>query len=145
MFLSTHGHNCKMGYFRKYAMPWKGIIELLQGRSICIIDATPHNKELPDSIKFGVTTFALVFNRALRERVHVAPWQTREMVRAAGSKKHKPLVNRIRRLERVFGNHGPITMGEEIVWEVHKNFRLDDKPEELGIICNLTTAEETSF
>jgi hypothetical protein len=138
MFLSIHGHNYSMGYFRIDAMPYLAVIRLLQGGTIQIVDATQHNKALPDSIRFGVTTFALVFNRAIGEYdLKVASWQTPEMKRAAMSSAHKKLVQRIRRLAQVFGHSGPVKMGEQIQWEVHRNFTLDDKPNQLlkGEVC----------
>lgn len=132
MFLSTHGHSYSLGYFVHYAMPWSAVIRLLQGGSVLIVDATQHNKPLPDAIKFGVTTFALVFNRAIGEyNLVVAPWQTPEMKRVALSGTHKKLVQRIRRLAKVFGHNGAVQMGKQIKWEVHRCFTLDDKPEEL--------------
>ena len=132
MFLSTHGHNYSMGYFRIDAMPYRAIIELLGGGEIKVVDATQHDKPLPDALKFGVTTFALVFNRAVGEyKLVVAPWQTREMRRAALSGAHKKLVQRIRRLVKVFGHSGPVEMGKQVQWEVHRNFPWDDKPEKI--------------
>lgn len=135
MFLSTHGHNYKMGYFRIDAMPYNAVIKLLKGERITLIDATQHNKELPDSFKFGVTTWALVFNRALGLRnTVVAPWQTKEMLKAANSATHKMLVQRIRRLREVFGYQKPIRIGDNIIFEVHKAFPYDDKPNEIRSI-----------
>lgn len=129
MFLSTHGHNCKMGYFRIDAMPYQAVVELLCGRPIQLVDATQHNKALPDSFKFGVTTWCLVFNRAVRQVVEVAPWQTREMVAAANSRQHRPLVQRIRRLANVFGLVGPAIIDSNVLLEVHRCFDADDKPQ----------------
>ena len=140
MFLSTHGHNYGMGYFRIDNMPYLAIVELLKGGVIQVVDATQHDKPLPDAIKFGVTTFALAFNRAIGEYdLVVASWQTHEMKRAALSSAHKKLVQRIRRLAQVFGHNGPIVMGNQIQWEVHRNFTLDDKPGQLLKKCYMPT------
>jgi hypothetical protein len=131
MFLSTHGHNYKIGYFRIDAMPWNAVIHLLTGGEITVVDATPSNKELPDSFRFGVTTWALAFNRAIRERVRVAGWQTKHMAVAANSRKHKPLVQRIRRLKEVYGSTGAISIGKQVKLEIHRGFENDDKPRQI--------------
>jgi len=128
MFLSTHGHNYQMGYFRIDAMPYHAVIELLQHRPIQLVDATPSGKELPDAFRFGVTTWCLVFNRALNYRIQVAPWQTREMIRVAYSSTHKKLVQRIRRLVAVYGHNGPAVVNRNVFFEIHRNFGGDDRP-----------------
>ena len=127
MFLSTHGHNYKMGYFRLDAMPYEAVIELLLGNTIQLVDATQHNKPLPDSFKFGLTTWCLVFNRAIGCDVRVADWQTREMIYASRHN-HRALVQRIRRLKSVFGASKPAIIGDNILLEVHKQVKFDDKP-----------------
>lgn len=67
------------------------------------IDATQKKKGSPDSVK-GLTTWCLVFNRAIGHRnVKVAEWETWEMRKMAFSSIHKKTVQAIRRLERVFG------------------------------------------
>lgn len=128
MFLSTHGHNCKFGYFRIDAMPYIAVIELLRGNTITMVDATPHNKELTDAFKFGLATWCIVFNRAIRNEVAVAPWQTRDMWRNGHSVRFKPLVQRIRRLALMYLPHRPAVMGDNVLLEVHRQFALDDKP-----------------
>lgn len=134
MFLSTHGHNYKMGYFRIDAMPYKAVIHLLKGGHITMVDATPSDKQLPDAFKFGMTTWALVFNRALRSRVRFAPWVTREMVRCANSKTHYKLIQRIRRLMAICGSVKPLIYGDNVFFEVHRQVDFDDKPELLGML-----------
>lgn len=132
MFLSSHGHSYKIGYFRIDAMPYNAVIALLRGESIVLVDATPSNKALPDAFRFGVTTWCIVFNRAIRQHVQVAPWQTREMWKAAHGEKHRKLVGRIRRLEKVFGNCGPAVIGKNVFFDVFRVFDKDDKPELIG-------------
>jgi len=131
MFLSTHGHNCRFGYFRIDAMPYSAVIELLQGGTIQLVDATQHNKPLTDAFKFGVTTWALVFNRAIRNEVQVAQWQTKPMWINAHSNHFKPLVQRIRRLSEIYNPSKPAIIGDNILLEVHRNFLYDDKPKKI--------------
>ena len=131
-FMSTHGHSRSFGYFRIDAMPHSGILRLLRGEPIRVVDATQHDKPLTDGLRYGLTTFALVFNRALRRReVSVAPWQTPHMQAAAWSATHRPLVNRIRRFAAVVGDSGPILIGDGQLIEVecHQRFGMDDKPD----------------
>jgi hypothetical protein len=136
-FMSTHGHSCKFGYFRLDAMPYSAVIELLNGRPIRVVDATQHNKPLTDGLKYGLTTWVLVFNRGIRQPIdfrEVAPWATKEMAKAAlFSKQSKQLVQRIRRLQTIYGDQGSVRIGPGQLVEVecHRNFRLDDKPEQL--------------
>ena len=128
MFLSTHGHSCKMGYFRQDAMPYMAVIELLKGGSLCLVDATQSDKPLTDAFKFGLATWCMVFNRAIGHKTESSLWVTRDMVRAANSCQHKKVVQRIRRLEAVFGHTRPAVIGENIILEVHKKILFDDKP-----------------
>lgn len=131
MFKSTHGHNYRMGYFRLDAMPYSAVIELLKGHKIKIVDATHHDKPLTDGLKFGLTTWVLVFNRALGYDVMVAPWQTKEMWRASRRNSDvKKLVKTIRGLNKLFDNKGPAKIGENIQIECYRNFKYDDKMRE---------------
>lgn len=134
MFLSTHGHNCKMGYFRMDAMPYMAIIHLLKGGDIQFVDATPSNKELPDAVRFGLTTWCLVFNRAIRMPIEPSDWVTRAMVRNANSQVHKKHIQRIRRLMEVFGVTKPAIIGDNILLEIHRKVTFDDKPRELKLL-----------
>jgi hypothetical protein len=138
MFLSTHGHNCKFGYFRIDAMPYSAVIELLRGNSICMVDATQHNKPLTDAFKFGLTTWCLVFNRAIRQRVKVASWQTPAIERNANSSKFSPVVQRIRRLMTLYGCTKPAVIGDNVLIEMHRNFEFDDKMYMLGGVNDLS-------
>ena len=133
-FMSSHGHNYSMGYLRLDSMPYSAVIELLCGRQIKVVDASPSGKALTDGLRYGLTTWVLVFNRALRENdVRVAPWQTREMWLAAHRGKDADKIKRrIRRLESVYGNSGPVQIGRQILTECTPHFALDDKPELLG-------------
>lgn len=137
MFLSTHGHNCRFGYFRIDAMPYIAVVELLKGKIITMIDATPHNKLLTDAFKFGLTTWCLVFNRAIRDETRVADWQTKPMWHNAHSNNFKPLVQRIRRLAILFPPSKPAIINHNVILEVHRNFGLDDKPELLKEVTNV--------
>lgn len=127
MFLSTHGHNCRFGYFRIDAMPYLAVVELLRGNSILMVDATPHNKELTDAFKFGLTTWCIVFNRAIHMEPKVALWQTKDIWRNGHSVKFRPLVQRIRRLACIYNPVKPAVIGENVLLEVHRNFTLDDR------------------
>jgi hypothetical protein len=137
MFLSTHGHHYKQGYFRIDAMPYRAVIHLLLGGAIKIVDASPSGKLLCSSFRNGVTTWCLVFNRAAHiYDLQVAEWQTIHHRAAAHSKKHSPLCQRIRRLIEVYGFKKPAIIGDNVLLEMHNNFELDDKPAELGkILC----------
>ena len=132
MFLSTHGHNYKFGYFRFDAMPYLAVIELLSGGAVVMVDATPHDKELTDAFKFGLTSWCVVFNRAIHKEVQVASWQTREIWRNGHDCRFKPLVQRIRRLALIYPPSKPAVMGDNVLCEVHRNFKLDDKPSEIA-------------
>ncbi len=128
MFLSTHGHSCKMGYFRIDAMPYMAVVELLKGGNITLVDATQHNKTLPDAFKFGLTTWCMVFNRAIKKEASPAEWATRDMYRAANSHYHKKLVQRIRRLVAVYGSTKPAVIGDNVLVEVKRLVDFDDNP-----------------
>jgi len=130
-FQSQHAHHCKKcGYFRIDAMPYNAVIQLLKGNTIEIIDATHHNKPLSDALKYGVPTWCLVFNRALRLRhTTVCSWQTRAMTEIANDRRHKPLVQAIRKLIELYGHNGPAVCDENVLLTCHKNVDFDDKPE----------------
>jgi len=129
-FMSTHGHNCKMGYFRLDSMPWGAVIELINNRPITIVDASPHGKEITDGLRYGLTSWLLMYNRALGYRVQVAPWQTREMYLASGLKKWHPLRARIRRLVKIYHvAPRPVVIGDLVHLDCHSHFAFDDKPE----------------
>jgi len=135
MFLSQHGHHIKTGYFRIDAMPHTVTAHLLQGGKIVVVDATRKSHGLPDGIKKGLTTWCLVFNRAIGyRRIRVAEWETPEMRRVAFSNTHKKTVQAIRRLARILGDCGPVWIGKDapVMLEIHHNFRLDDKPHEIS-------------
>ena len=121
-FMSTHGHHKKDGYFRMDAMPYDAVICLLRGGAVTIIDATQHNKPLTDALKYGVPTWCLMFNRALRCKIPVCPWMTQDMVDVANGPLHRPLVQRVRRLEQIFGNAGPIEIGKQVMLECYKMY-----------------------
>lgn len=130
------------------AMPYSAVIELLHGREICIVDGTSSGNALTDALRFGLTTWALVFNRALRiYDVKVAPWQTKDMVRIANSRRHKTLVQTIRKIEKIYGNRGPVRIGpkELIHIECCRNVKFDDKPELLRSIIWINNRAQEVF
>jgi hypothetical protein len=144
MFLSQYGHSAKKGYFRIDSMPHRATMELLRGGTITIIDATRRHKTLTDGLKFGLTTWCLVFNRAIKCPVlFVAPWQTREMINVANSPLHKPTVQAIRRLSRILGSAGPAIIGESILIEMHQGFIGDDKPRRIREMCRIDNNSQT--
>ena len=133
MFLSTHGHHYDIGYFRMDAMPYSVVIHLLKGGEITMIDATPSSsKLLPSAFRNGLTTWCLVFNRAIRCRdIKVAEWETYHHRIAAYSHRHKPVVQRIRRLAEIYGVARPVIIGDNIKLEIHRSFEPDDKLDEI--------------
>ena len=131
-FQSQHGHQAKVGYFRIDAMPYEAVLILLRGGTIEIIDATARDKLLTDAQKFGVPTWCLVFNRAIRQSAVVCAWETPEMRKVASSRHHKPLVQAIRRLRRIVGDAGPIKIGGQVRLTCHRSVGFDDKPQELA-------------
>lgn len=130
LFQSNHGHQASMGYFRIDAMPYAAVIHLLQEGSITVIDATARNKPLSDALRYGVPTWCMVYNRAIGYReVVVAPWVTREMVNLAHGPIHKPLVQTIRKLARLYPPAGSLQIGTNVLLESHPVCEFDDKPE----------------
>jgi len=132
-FSSTHGHHMGLGYFRMDAMPWDAVIHLMRGGDITIIDATRKNKPLSDALRYGVPTWAMVYNRAIRIRSEkVCDWQTREMISVASSNKHRKLIRSYRKLAKYFKPERPAVIGENIKVVCYPNFQLDDQMEEIG-------------
>jgi len=139
-FQSCYGHHASYGYFRIDAMPIKVVIHLLQCGEITIVDATRKYKPLSDAMKFGVPTWCIVFNRALNfkgsRHIKVCDWQTPEMKRIALSQQHKPLVQTIRKLIRIYGYENPAIIGKNIHLECHQGAIFDDKPKRLKeLVC----------
>jgi hypothetical protein len=131
-FQSTYGHKCKSGYFRIDSMPLKAVIHLLCGGELNIVDATQHNKPMTDAQKFGVATWCLVYNRAIRQRIDkVCSWQTRDMERVASSNIHKKLIKTIRKLAKYYPTSSPAVIGENVSLICFRNFTGDDKPEHI--------------
>lgn len=128
-FQSNHGHQFSIGYFRLDAMPYRAVIHLLRGGVVEIIDATHGGKALTDAQKFGVPTWCIAFNRAIRMGCsRVCDWQTKEMERAA-LKKHRKTITAIRKLVKVYGCSRPATVGENVLLKTYRNVPFDDKPE----------------
>jgi len=131
-FQSNHGHHKKLGYFRIDAMPYTATIHLLQGGEVTIVDASLHQKALTDAQKYGVTTWCLVFNRALKlYGIRVAPWQTRDMEQVANSNIHRQLVHSIRKLVKLYGDNGPAVIGQNVKLECASQCDWDDKPDKI--------------
>lgn len=128
-FQSQFGHHCSLGYFRIDSMPYSAVIHVLRGGQITVIDATGKDKPLSDALRYGVPTWCIVMNRAMRldyENIRVCEWQTKEMVRAA--KEHRPYVKTIRKLINIFGNpENPVLINDQILLECHRMFEFDDK------------------
>jgi len=139
-FQSCYGHHASYGYFRIDAMPIKAVLHLLHGGNVTIVDATRKWKPLSDALKFGVPTWCIVFNRALNfegsRHIKVCDWQTPEMKKVALSKIHKPLVQTIRKLVKVFGYQKPAIIGDSVLLECHQGAIFDDKPKRLKEIIN---------
>lgn len=130
LFQSNHGHRASIGYFRIDAMPYRAVIHLLQGGCITITDGTARDKPLSDALRYGVPTWCMVYNRAIGYRgVVVAPWVTREMVNIAHGPIHKPLVQTIRKIFRLYPPAGPLQIGVNVLLESHPVCGFDDKPE----------------
>ena len=111
-------------------MPYVAVIHLLQGGSITIVDATARNKSLSDALRYGVPTWCMVYNRAIGHRqVVVASWVTREMVNIAHGAIHKPLVQTIRKLARLYPPAASLRIGVNVILESHPVCGFDDKPE----------------
>jgi hypothetical protein len=129
-----------MGYFRIDAMPYRAVIHLITGGNLTIVDATRRHKLLTDALKFGIPTWCLVFNRAIRERdVKTCDWETPEMRKVANLDIHKPLVQSIRKIVRYYNGSKPAIIGENISLECYQGFIGDDKPHRIKtLISNLS-------
>ena len=135
-FQSNWGHHASYGYFRIDAVPYKAIIHLLQGGQITIVDGTRNGKKLSDALKFGVPTWCIVFNRALKfkgsRHIKVCDWQYPEIKKVAlRHPGHKPLVQAYRKLIKIYGYVQPAIIGKNIILECHQNAVFDDKPKRL--------------
>lgn len=131
-FQSNHGHNCKMGYFRIDAMPLDAIIHLMKGGEITVVDATRHGKLYTDAQKFGVATWALIYNRAIRKKADkVCAWQTKEMEAVASNGVHEKLIETIRKLARYYDPVKPAIIGDNIKLVCHHGFIADDNVKRL--------------
>lgn len=131
-FQSQHGHNCKMGYFRIDAMPYRAIIHLMKGGEITIVDATRHGKPLTDAQKFGVVTWCLIYNRAIRKKVDkVCSWQKREMEIVASNGIHEKLIQTIRKLAKYYNPTRPAVIGDNVRLVCHHGFIADDNVKRL--------------
>jgi len=118
-------------------MPYSVLIHILKGGSIEILDGTRRHKTMTDGQKFGVPTWCLVFNRAIGKRDSVVcDWQTREMRAVANSQIHKPMVNTIRKLVKLYGHEGLARIGKNITLTCRQNSEWDDKPKRLRRIID---------
>lgn len=131
-FQSMYGHHAKLGYFRLDSMPIRAIVAALKGERLTIIDATRRHKRLTDALKYGVPTWCLVFNRAIGYKsVPVCDWATPEMVRLAHSDFHDKTKATIRKLSNIYGDCGPVIIGENLILECHQAAEWDDKPKRI--------------
>lgn len=134
-FQSNYGHSAKHGYFRIDSMPYRAVIHLLKGGTLEICDATAKRKKLTDGLKYGVPTWCIVFNRAINDKgsrhIKVCDWQTPEMKRVALSAKHKPLVQSIRKLIKIYGFQYHAIIGRNVKLICDNNINFDDKPKRI--------------
>jgi hypothetical protein len=120
------------GYYALDAVDNTMLVYILKGASVTIVDATrkADRRRHPESLWRGALTWMMVFNRALRVKpsIYLNPQTpvTREMVRIAHNKVHKKEVNKIRKLERILGNRGPLIFGKNFTFEIHTGFTGDD-------------------
>ena len=133
-FQSQHAHHMKHGYFADNAMPWDAVVALLKDGTVTVVDATRKDKRMTGALKFGVPTWCLVYNRAVRRLgVRVCEWETPEMRHVAMNGYHEHLLGPIRRLARVYARAGarPAVIGKNVILECHSGFVADDDPEGL--------------
>lgn len=129
-FQSNFGHQMKLGYFNRDAMPLDAIIHLLKGGELCITDASQHYR-LTDALKYGVPTWCAVFNRAARLPLKPCDWFTPEMQRVSKSKLHRPLVHTIRKLIQLYGFTCPASISSTVHLVCHLGVTFDDKVGEI--------------
>ncbi len=140
-FQSMYGHSAKLGYFRIDSMPLDAVKRFLQGDHLLIMDATRRQKQLTDALKYGVATWCLVFNRAIGQRdVRVCDWQTREMVKVAHSAIHKPTVQTLRKMIKIYGFKQPAVISRNIFFTCIKGATWDDKPNRIKKILEAADA-----
>lgn len=128
-FQSNYGHSAKLGYFRHDAMPLKAIAHLLTGGKVRIVDATRRTNRLSDALRFGVPTWCMVFNRAIRKPARVCEWETLTMQGVANSKLHSAHVQTIRKLAKMYGSCGPAVIGSNVELLCVNGVDYDDRPE----------------
>lgn len=131
-FQSQYGHSRAYGYFCLDSMPYRAVRHLLLGGKIEIIDATAKNKKLTDAQKYGIVTWCIVFNRALNHKgskfIKVCDWETKHMLSAALSERHKPTVRGIRKLIKIYGYQAPAIIGKNVLLTCYSGISWDDKP-----------------
>jgi hypothetical protein len=95
----------------------------------------PYRSLVPGAMHaYGVPAWCLVFNRALGKEyrsIKVCDWQTPEMLNVALNSIHKPLVQTIRKLIKIYGYRNPAIIGKNVHLECHQEALFDDKPEML--------------
>jgi len=129
-FQSNYAHHMKLGYFNRDCMPIDAIIHLLKGGEICIIDASQHYR-LTDALRFSVPTWCSVFNRAAHIQLKPCAWFTKEMWKVSRSRLHKPTVQKIRKLIRIFGFTSPAIISRNVHLINYQGVKFDDKVDEL--------------
>jgi hypothetical protein len=132
-FQSNWAHHCSLGYFRIDSMPLSAVRHLLTGGSITVVDGSRHHR-LSDALHFGVVTWCMVFNRALRPFIGskdpICTWETTAMTHAAMATGHRPLVHTIRKLVKLYGATGPAVIGRNVHLICHQ-VDFDDKVSEI--------------
>jgi hypothetical protein len=149
-FQSQHGHHYP--YLREGAMPLDAVVHLLRGGRLLVVDGTRRRTGLPDALRTGVPTWCRVYNRALGDRhgPPVCAWETPDIRRAALETCQRPTVQTIRKLIRLFGPGPRAVVGETVLYEVHRNICVDDRPARIRLametggsgVCRESVPEE---
>lgn len=108
MFLSSHAHHAG-SYFRCDAMPYAATIHLLNGGTVCVLDASTH-KAFPDSLVTGLGSWVIAFNRAIG--IPCDPYHATSAMRrfAWYSDDARRVVRSVRKLMTVYRNRGAARM-----------------------------------
>lgn len=137
-FQSNHGHHAAEGYFRIDAMPLRAVVHLLVGGQVVVVDGGAKGDRLTDALRFGVPTWCAVYNRAVMDgsSIPTCPWFTSAIAEASRMARHRPLVQTIRKLAKLYGELGghparPAIVGKNVLLECHGGIDHDDRPDEL--------------
>lgn len=130
-FRSCDAHKGSNGYFGDDAMPYSAVIHLLLGGTVEIVDATQHDKDLSDALRYGVPVWCRTFNRAVGgsfNHVAVCPWESRPMRIGANSQIHRRLLQTYRKLIDLYGAARAAVIGENVLLTCHRLISWDDQP-----------------